>query len=551
MVSTAMPIRGIQKPIPSGLKPALGYIRVSLAREEMISPDLQRKAILQWAARTGHYIVDWVEDLDKTGRNFKRRIMDAVACIESGEVGVIAVWKFSRFGRSRYGQAINLQRIEHAGGQLLSATEDIDASTATGRLQRSIIMEFNAYESDRAAEQWVETHDHRRASGLPAVGRARFGYDWYPRKIPNGRGGWTVQEERYEPTGQEPTDAVNWAYDGYTAGEVSYAQIMRTWNLAGYTTGIGTPWTRTAVTGYMDSGFAAGLLYVHRREVHCPDRGECKDRSHMEHIPGAHEALIAPEKWEAYQELRARQLENTVPKRADSGYLFTGFTWCVHCHGRTQAQNTGRRRKDGTKKDRFIYWCQTRLDDITACIGGRIHLEDLEKQGHKWVLKVGDEIQKLALRMPIPELPEEVDDTAQRRKQLEADVSKYTAAMERAHMKQALADEPAPDDVHKATMQRLKKLRDEAQHALDQLPEPAIIGDPVDFLPIVLDLADGWEEMTNAGRRTVIAQLLRRVTMDRDGNLQWAPMWEPDPFPEKPETQLRKGSVVQRKLAKR
>jgi hypothetical protein len=35
---------------PDGVPtPAIGYIRVSMAREEMISPELQRKSIQDWA----------------------------------------------------------------------------------------------------------------------------------------------------------------------------------------------------------------------------------------------------------------------------------------------------------------------------------------------------------------------------------------------------------------------------------------------------------------------------------------------------------------------
>ncbi|MFF4738808.1 recombinase family protein [Streptomyces sp. NPDC001262] len=559
LVSTLRQIPGIQTPIPNELTPAIGYIRVSMAREEMISPELQRKAILEWAVRTKHIIVDWVEDPDKTGRNFKRRIMEAVARVEAGEVGVIAVWKYSRFGRSRYGQTVNLHRVEQAGGQLLSATEDIDARTATGRLQRGIIMEFNAYESDRAAEQWAETHEYRRSVGLPSGGRARFGYIWHPRKVPDGKGKWILQDERYEigdtPEDKAEHEAIVEAYVGHAASRLPFGEIARRWKLAGWKTGLGTEWTPQAVAHYLDSGFAAGLLVVHRKDVHCPNRGQCNvsyNRAHREYIPGAHEAHITPEQWEDYEKTRERELANTAPKSVDSGYTFTGFTWCPHCRKREQVIHTGsKRKKDGTKSGTPKYWCTTRRADVNACVGGRIPLADLEQQGHEWIVKVADDIQRLALGMPVPELENDQDDTEEIRRRLEADVSRYTAAMERALVKQALDEDPAPADVHQAAMKKLKALRDQAQEELDKLPEPKITTDPVDFLPIILDLVDGWEEMTNQGRRGVLTALLRRVIIDVDSNVQWAPMWEPDPFPEEPEKGSRKGSRAQMRAATR
>jgi site-specific DNA recombinase len=145
-------------------EPWIGYIRISTWKEEKISPELQQAAIEAWALRNRRRIIEWVPDLDDTGRNFKRKIMRAISLVEQGAARGIAVWKYSRFGRSRDGISLNLKRLEDAGGQLASATEDVDARTATGRLQRGILFEFAVYESDVRGEGWRETHDHGRSS---------------------------------------------------------------------------------------------------------------------------------------------------------------------------------------------------------------------------------------------------------------------------------------------------------------------------------------------------------------------------------------------------
>ncbi|MEV7413497.1 recombinase family protein, partial [Streptomyces althioticus] len=137
----------------------IGYIRVSTWREEKISPELQEAALRSWAKRTGRRLLEpLVVDLDATGRNFKRKIMGVIKQVEAGEARGVAVWKFSRFGRNDLGIAVNLARLERAGGELASATEDVDARTAVGRFNRRILFDLAVFESDRAGEQWKETH---------------------------------------------------------------------------------------------------------------------------------------------------------------------------------------------------------------------------------------------------------------------------------------------------------------------------------------------------------------------------------------------------------
>lgn len=52
------------------------------------------------------------------------------------------MWKYSRFGRNDLGIAVNLARLENVGGQLESATEEIDARTAVGRFNRAILFDL-------------------------------------------------------------------------------------------------------------------------------------------------------------------------------------------------------------------------------------------------------------------------------------------------------------------------------------------------------------------------------------------------------------------------
>jgi site-specific DNA recombinase len=318
------------------LVPAIGYVRVSMMREEAISPEVQQAAITDWARRNGRRITDWVIDLDKTGRNFKRRIMEAISRVEtagSGDPREIAVWKYSRFGRTRSGVAVNLERVEKAGGQLQSATEEVDARTATGKFTRGMLFEVAAFESDRSAETWREAFEYRVRQGLHPLGRARFGYlrlGRIPDELHPQHTRADIRDaagERYVP---DPVTApvLAAAYRAYAGGQWA-APIAFELNAQGILTTRGRLWSGRTLTDYLDSGFGAGLLRIHDPACRCQSQSKCKRRIF---VPGAHEALISDGEWQAYLGRRATAA-HLPPRLRVPKYPVSGLLKCGHCSG--------------------------------------------------------------------------------------------------------------------------------------------------------------------------------------------------------------------------
>jgi DNA invertase Pin-like site-specific DNA recombinase len=118
-------------------EPFVAYIRVSTYYEEKISPDIQRSAIKAWADRNNAEITEWIYDLDVSGRKMKRQIRTALKFVEDRAARGIAVWRYSRFGRSRHANAVYLSQLEAVGGRLASATEAADTRTASTRATAS------------------------------------------------------------------------------------------------------------------------------------------------------------------------------------------------------------------------------------------------------------------------------------------------------------------------------------------------------------------------------------------------------------------------------
>lgn len=288
---------------------AVAYIRVSKERDEMMSPEIQETAIRDHCARNGYELVEVITDLDLTGRFWKRRQVErAVSMIESGEIGAIVVWKWSRVARNRLDWNIAVDRVESLGGRLDSATENIDVRTSSGRLARGMLAEIAAFESERAGEQWQETHRRRWARGLTHNGSPRLGYTY-------------SRSDGYTP---DPATApiVRELYDRFNAGEGG--ERLTRWLLS-----TGIKMTSRGIRYYMRTGFAAGYIthhapdcqLSHRPGKHCPNTVT---------VRGAHEAIIDATTYEAFQANRAERA--TLPPRLVSPVsTVSGLIICDSC----------------------------------------------------------------------------------------------------------------------------------------------------------------------------------------------------------------------------
>jgi site-specific DNA recombinase len=108
---------------------AVGYVRVSRVGgrggDRFLSPDLQREEIGRAAAREGLEIVEVIEELAASGGGSTRPGGNrALEMVGSGDAGAVVVWNLARFTRSVRDFLEAWDRIEAAGGRVVSACED-------------------------------------------------------------------------------------------------------------------------------------------------------------------------------------------------------------------------------------------------------------------------------------------------------------------------------------------------------------------------------------------------------------------------------------------
>src|SRR5262245_9200787 len=185
--------------LPDGVKrelPLGGYPRVSRkgerADDRFRSPDFQVEVMGRWASAHRRAVRYFPAEIDVSGSRGRRPILDElIAAIEAGELGGILVARLSRLSRLTPGERIELvERIDAAGGEILSATENIDRSTPEGRFAFEVFLGIARMEYERYADQFDHAKRNAIENGIAIKPKAPIGY-----RVGAGRGLEVVEHE--------------------------------------------------------------------------------------------------------------------------------------------------------------------------------------------------------------------------------------------------------------------------------------------------------------------------------------------------------------------
>lgn len=156
----------------------IGYVRVSRAagREDLVSPEIQRRKIQEWAALHDAEIVRWFDELDEPGSKLERPLFqEALRLCENGTADGIAVYRLDRFARSVVHGLDSIKRLQEAGARFVSVSEGFDAGTDVGRLVITILFAFAELELGKIKQNWAHAVQQaidagKYVSSIPPIG---------------------------------------------------------------------------------------------------------------------------------------------------------------------------------------------------------------------------------------------------------------------------------------------------------------------------------------------------------------------------------------------
>ena len=161
------------------MKTALAYIRVSTDDQasEGVSLDAQEAKIKAWCLLNDYNLAEIFVDAGLSGGRADNRPGLQSALQTACKTGAaLVVYSLSRLARSTKDTIAIGERLDKAGGDLISLSEKIDTSCASGKMIFRLLAVMAEFERDQIAERTKMALGHKKSLG-ERIGTVPFGYD--------------------------------------------------------------------------------------------------------------------------------------------------------------------------------------------------------------------------------------------------------------------------------------------------------------------------------------------------------------------------------------
>lgn len=159
---------------------AVGYIRVSTAQQadSGVSIEAQRAKVESYADLYDFELVDVQVDEGASAKTLDRDgLQAALDVLESGDAEALIVVKLDRLTRSvRDLDTLLTDYFADDGFTLVSVNEQVDTSTATGRMILNVLMSVSQWEREVIGERTSEALQHKAEQGEYTGGKVPYGY---------------------------------------------------------------------------------------------------------------------------------------------------------------------------------------------------------------------------------------------------------------------------------------------------------------------------------------------------------------------------------------
>lgn len=166
------------------MKKAIGYIRVSTEQqsEKGVSLEAQQAKIESWCKANDYELADVLVDAGISGKSMKNRpgLLKALGMVKKDTA--LVAYSLSRLARSTK-DAIQIgEEVGKKKGHLVSLTENLDTTTATGKMFFELMAVLATFERNLIAERTSNGLQHKKRNGLKYTNKTPYGF-----KAINGR----------------------------------------------------------------------------------------------------------------------------------------------------------------------------------------------------------------------------------------------------------------------------------------------------------------------------------------------------------------------------
>lgn len=266
------------------------YIRVSTHMQDELSPDAQRRLLLDYAKSNNIVIPkDFIFVESISGRKANRRPefqrMISIAKQKPSPFSVILVWKFSRFARNQEESIVYKSLLrKQCRVDVVSVSEPIIDGPFGSLIERII--------------EWMDEYYSIRLSGEVFRGMTekamRGGYQARPPL------GYRIDRKGEPPViVPEEAEAIKLIFDKYVNEHMGIFEIARHLNGLGIQTSHGKSFERRSVEYILQNPTYCGMIRWNRTTN---ETNEIKDRSEWILADGHHEPIISRELFDAAQQ---------------------------------------------------------------------------------------------------------------------------------------------------------------------------------------------------------------------------------------------------------
>lgn len=158
---------------------AVGYVRVSTEEQarDGASLEAQEAKVRAWAALHDCAAVQIFRDEGLSGKRADNRPGLAAALDAAARSGAaLVVYSLSRLSRSVRDTLDIADRLRKRGADLVSLTENLDTTTAAGRMVFNLLSVLNEFEREQIGERTRDALRHLRAQGFKTGGDVPYGF---------------------------------------------------------------------------------------------------------------------------------------------------------------------------------------------------------------------------------------------------------------------------------------------------------------------------------------------------------------------------------------